>query len=66
MTTSKSTEHLVAPIEDWIRQFDDIELRGAPEDFLVGFGSIRKAFLDFYEKSGAFCAHAIADVTRRV
>ena len=49
MTSSKATEHLVAPIESWLRQFDELDLKSAPEDFLVGLGSIRKAFVDFYE-----------------
>jgi CRISPR-associated protein Csx17 len=50
MTSSKATEHLVAPIEAWLRQFDDLDLKSAPEDFLVGLGSIRKAFADFYDE----------------
>lgn len=50
MTSSKATEHLVAPIESWLRQFDELDLKSAPEDFLVGLGSIRKAFVDFYEE----------------
>lgn len=49
MTSSKATEHLVEPIEAWLSQFDDLELRSAPEDFLVGLGSIRKAFVDVYD-----------------
>jgi CRISPR-associated protein Csx17 len=53
MTASKATEHLVEPIEAWLRQFDELELRSAPEDFLVGLGSIRKAFVDFYEEGAA-------------
>ena len=53
MTASKATEHLVKPIEAWLRQFDELELRAAPEDFLVGLGSIRRAFVDFYEEGAA-------------
>ncbi|MGM0556656.1 MAG: hypothetical protein ACQEVA_09795 [Myxococcota bacterium] len=53
MTASKATEHLVEPIEAWLRQFDELELRSAPEDFLVGLGSIRKAFVDFYEEGAS-------------